>query len=68
MNNLKQAIYDKGLTVSQLSYKTQIPATTLHTYISGKRQLKHAKYSTLLKLAKALNTSVSNLVGDENSD
>lgn len=57
---LQYTMYWKGLSQSQLSYKSGVPIPTINRYISKQRG---ACIGSLVKLAKALKVSTDYLLG-----
>ena len=59
--NLFQYVDDKDITIKDISEKADIPFSTLNSFLYGKS--KDIKLSTAIKLSKALNISIDELVG-----
>ena len=55
-------IMDKGLTQKKLSEKSGVSLDTIKSYEIGRRNLKNAKYSTVIKLAKVLECEEGELI------
>ncbi len=62
MENIKKIRMDKGLTQKKLSEKSGVSLDTIKSYEIGRRNLKNAKYSTLIKLAKVLECEEGELI------
>ena len=56
LNRLKTAIRDSGMSLSQLSEKTDIPKSTLQRWTSG--QIKRIPIDQIVTIAKAINASL----------
>lgn len=64
--NLKNELTFQGILVKELSLKTGIPKRTLDNYLREKGSMPPADYA--VRIAKALNTSVENLVNGQNNN
>lgn len=62
-DNLKNELTYQGIVVKELSQKTGIPKRSLDNYLREKGSMPQADY--VVKIAKALNTSVEYLVNGE---
>ena len=60
--NLKKLRLDAGLSQSELSEISDIPVRTIQQYEQNQKNINAAKAETVVKLAKALNTSVEKLM------
>lgn len=63
MNNIQVRRKENGLSQDELSIKSGIKVSTIQKLESGANNILGAKTETTLKLAKALNTTVEDLVG-----
>ena len=54
-----------GLSQSDLSFKSGVKLVTLQKLESGQNNIQNARVSVVLPLAKALGTTVENLVSQE---
>lgn len=61
---IKEILERKDMTVASLSESTGIPSTTLYSMI--KRDKDDEKFDTLMKIGKAINVSLAELVGEGN--
>ncbi len=61
---IKEILERKNMTVASLSESTGIPSTTLYSMI--KRDKDDEKFDTLMKIGKAINVSLAELVGEGN--
>ena len=61
--NVKDELSFQGLSVKELSQKTKIPYQTIENYLNSRATMPPADYAC--RIAKVLNTSVENLIGDE---
>ena len=59
---IKKIRMDKGLTQKKLSEKSGVSLDTIKSYEIGRRNLKNAKYSTVIKLAKVLECEEGELI------
>lgn len=67
--DLKELLYDKGITMYQLSKISGIPKTTVLDICSGKSKIESCNAGTVQRLAKALNCSMEEVMEfDNNSD
>ena len=62
-NNLFMYIEEKDITIKEISEESDVPFSTLNTFLYGNS--KDIKLSTAVKLAKALNVSIDELIGAE---
>lgn len=62
MTPLKQKRIAAGMTQEELSYYTDISIRTLQDYEQGQKPLEKAAAITVLKIAKALYTTVEELI------
>jgi transcriptional regulator with XRE-family HTH domain len=62
MNKLQEKRKAKGLSQSQLAEASGVNIRTLQHYESGHRDISIASARTVLKLAKALDTTVEELI------
>lgn len=62
-NNVFMYLKDKSLTIKELSERSDVPFSTLNTFLYGSS--KDVKLSTAVKLAHSLNVSMDELVGAE---
>ena len=62
-HNLFLYVEDKDITIKEISEKSDVPFSTLNSFLYGNS--KDIKLSTAVKLAKALNISIDELVGAE---
>lgn len=62
---LKEARLKAGLSQSQLANLASINLRMLQYYEQGKNDINKAQVQTLLKLCKALNCSLADIVTDE---
>lgn len=60
-NNMYRYIADKDITMSDISKKSDVPMSTLNNFLYGNSQ--DAKLSNAIKLARALELSIDELVG-----
>ena len=60
--NLKKLRLDAGLSQSELAEISDIPVRTIQQYEQNQKNINAAKAETVVKLAKALNTSVEKLM------
>ena len=60
--NLRRLLAEKGLTVSQLSVLSEVPAKTIYHWTSGQ---KPRNIEQLLKVCKVLETTIEALFGFE---
>lgn len=61
--NMFMYIEEKDITIKDISEESDIPFSTLNTFLYGNS--KDIKLSTAVKLAKALNVSIDELIGAE---
>lgn len=61
--NLFRYIADKDITLNDISIKSEIPLNTLNTFLYGKSN--DTRISNVVKLARALEISIDELVGAE---
>lgn len=61
--NMFMYIDEKDITIKEISEEADVPFSTLNTFLYG--DSKDIKLSTAVKLAKALNVSIDELVGAE---
>lgn len=64
---LKDYIYERNISVSTLSKQSGLPYSTVSEIVNGKKTLGKCSAETVYKLAKALDSSVENLLLSENS-
>lgn len=62
-NNLFKYIDDKDITIREISEASDVPFSTINTFLYGNSQ--DCKLSTAVKLARALGVSIDELVGAE---
>ena len=62
-HNLFMYIDEKDITIKDISEESDVPFSTLNTFLYGNS--KDIKLSTAVKLAKALNVSIDELIGAE---
>ena len=62
MNNLQRKRREQKMTRKQLSLKSGISERTIESYEQGLRDIKNAKIETIIKLSKALNCEVKDLI------
>ena len=62
-HNLFMYIEEKDITIKEISEEADVPFSTLNTFLYGNS--KDIKLSTAVKLAKALNVSIDELIGAE---
>lgn len=62
MNNLKQIRIKKGITRKELAEKSGISARTIESYEQGKRNINKAKIETIIKLSKALECNIEDIM------
>lgn len=62
-HNLFMYINEKDITIKDISEEADVPFSTLNTFLYG--ESKDIKLSTAVKLAKALNVSIDELIGAE---
>ena len=62
MNNLKHYRKKAGLSQAQLAELTQISCRTIQSYEQDVKPLENARAVTLIRMAKALNCSVEDLI------
>lgn len=60
-NNMYRYINDKEITMSDISKKSDVPMSTLNNFLYGNSQ--DAKLSNAIKLSRALEVSIDELVG-----
>lgn len=63
-NNLKSLRESAGLSQKQLALLSEIDVRVLQNYEQGVRNLDGAKLITLLKLCKALNCKIQDIIPD----
>lgn len=61
--NMFMYIEEKDITIKEISEEADVPFSTLNTFLYG--DSKDIKLSTAVKLAKALNVSIDELIGAE---
>ena len=61
--NMFMYIDEKDITIKDISEESDVPFSTLNTFLYGNS--KDIKLSTAVKLAKALNVSIDELIGAE---
>ena len=61
--NMFMYLEEKGITIKDISEESDVPFSTLNTFLYG--DSKDIKLSTAVKLAKALNVSIDELIGAE---
>ena len=61
--NMFMYIEEKDITIKEISEEADVPFSTLNTFLYG--ESKDIKLSTAVKLAKALNVSIDELIGAE---
>lgn len=62
MNNLKQIRTKKGITRKELAEKSGISARTIESYEQRKRNINKAKIETIIKLSKALECNIEDIM------
>ena len=61
--NVKDELQFQGLSVKELSAKTNIPYQTLENYLNSRASMPPADYAC--RIAKVLNTDVESLLGEK---
>ena len=61
--NMFMYLEEKDITIKEISEEADVPFSTLNTFLYG--ESKDIKLSTAVKLAKALNVSIDELIGAE---
>ena len=61
--NVKDELSFLGITAKELAQKAKIPYQTLENYLNSRATIPPADYAC--RIAKVLNTSVENLLGDD---
>lgn len=62
MNRIKQYREENGMSLNDLSQKTNINYNTLRSYEYGYRDIKKMNIETALKLTKILKISINDLI------
>lgn len=65
MNKLQEQRAAAGLTRQKLSEKSGVNVRLIERYEQGERDINGAKLKTLLKLCKALECNLENIIDDE---
>lgn len=60
--NLREELDFRGISIKELSIKTDIPRRSIDNYLNSRESMPPADYAC--RIAKVLNTTVENLVGE----
>lgn len=66
MNKLKEMRLQRGFTQSKLAEQTGINVRLIQHYEQGTKNFDHARLDTIMKLCKALDCKISDILEDEN--